>query len=145
MAYNFRFYAVRTMPRREKRVAEDILKVAKRTGKDVEQALFHPTTKGYVYVECRSQKELEEVLELVASAKGVVGEIPPGQMEKLFTVTPTLDNIKEYEPVLITQGPNKGERGVVEKLDGQQAYVKVDDGLMSRRLEVPLGWLERVE
>ncbi|MCK4718139.1 MAG: hypothetical protein KAT70_05675, partial [Thermoplasmata archaeon] len=143
MPYDFRFYAVRTNPKREKRVAEDISRIAKRMKLDVSQVLHHPTTKGYVYVECRSQQELERMLKMVPSHKGIVGEIPPDQIEELFAVEPSLDEIKEYEKVVVSQGPDKGTVGVVERIDGKEAVIMVEDPIMPRRIIVPLGRLER--
>lgn len=126
-------------------MAEDISRVAKRLELEVSQTLFHPTTRGYVYVECRNQKELERILELIPSQKGLVGEIPPAQIEELFKAKHSLDEIKIYERAVVAQGPEKGSEGVVEKIENGEAVLMLDDPIMPRRITVGLGRLERKE
>ena len=143
MSYNLRFFAVRTASRREKRVAEDITKVSKRIGLEIGQVLFHPKTAGYVYVECAGPRELENILELVPSSKGIVGEISPGEVQNLFDVKATENPLREYDHVVISQGPEKGLEGLIEVISGAEAVILIDDPIMPRRITVPYSWLLR--
>ena len=119
------------------------MKAANRLGIEVGQVLFHPKTAGYVYVECAGPNELEKLLSLVPSSKGIVGEVPPGDVKNLFDVAAPDSPLKEYESVVVSQGPEKGSEGIIERIDGKDAVVLLDDPIMPRRMSAPLSWLRR--
>ncbi|MCD6461938.1 MAG: hypothetical protein J7L61_04265 [Thermoplasmata archaeon] len=146
--YTLRVFAVRTAGRREKSVAGKISSLSRQMGFGVEEVHFHPTTRGYVYVVCRNLAELEEIVKRIPDARQIVGEIPPEEA-RAFLSSPVKEEgktgieIREYDTVVIDQGPEAGSVGVVEKIEGKNAVVLINDGLMPRRVEVPVGFLSR--
>ncbi|GEM_PF-6662839 len=145
--YNLRVYVVRTAGKRERRTAEDLMKAARRLGIEISEVRYHPSTRGYVYVVCRNMDDLSEVVKRVPGARQIVGEMGWSEFEALFNAEPEFKKpggkIHEYDTVVITHGPEEGSRGMVESIKNGVAVVVLQDELIPRRVEVPLGHLKK--
>jgi transcriptional antiterminator NusG len=93
--------------------------------------------KGYVLVETISQALLEQAIQGIPHARGVVkGKTDFAEIEHLLTPKPAIAGIEEGNVVELVAGPFKGEKARVKRIDDRREEITVE--LFEAMVPIPI-------
>ncbi|MBS1263602.1 MAG: Transcription elongation factor Spt5 [Methanonatronarchaeales archaeon] len=111
-------YAVKTTVNQERTVADMLAQTAEREDLEVSAILSPDKLRGYFFVEASGAGQVEEAVNNVAHARGVVsGESSISEVEHFLKPKPMAAGINEGDIVELVSGPFKGEKAVVKRID----------------------------
>lgn len=120
-------YALKTTINQEKTVARMVVTKAKRAKVPVTAVLAPAELRGYVLVECFDREGLERVVRNVPHARGVVSGVTDlSEVEHFLTPKPSVAGIAEGDIVELVNGPFKGERARVQRIDEGKEEITVE-------------------
>lgn len=122
--YTMGIYAVKTTVNQERAVADLIANSLKSVGDHGVKAILAPEEmRGYVLIEADDPNIVEQVIQNIPHARGVVrgrrgsAEMKFDEIAHFLTPKPSVEGIEEGSIVEIISGPFKGERARVKKVD----------------------------
>lgn len=146
-------YAVRATAGQEKVVAELLYKAAvskidaiRNDGGDVYSILYTTGLKGYVLVEADSPGTVEDLARGVPKTRGLLlkekgniesaGIISLQEMEETLMPTPIVTTVSKSDLVELVQGPFKGERARIVRIDKDKNEITVE--LIEAAVPIPV-------
>ncbi|MFQ6105540.1 MAG: transcription elongation factor Spt5 [Candidatus Hydrothermarchaeaceae archaeon] len=132
-----KIFAVRTTIGQEKNVADMITNRANQEGFDIYSLLIPYEIRGYIMVEALDKTEIEKSLKGVSHSRGIVeGEIPLAEIEKFFEPKPMVTKVDIGDVVEVINGPFKGERARVVRVDLKKEEITVE--LFEAMVPIPI-------
>ena len=120
-------YVLKTTINQERRVAQTLATRAKRQDAHVLAILSPAELRGYVFVETTDREALERVVRGMPHAKGILkGDTGFSEVEHFLTPKPAVHGIEEGDIVELVQGPFKGERARVQRIDEAKEEITVE-------------------
>jgi len=130
-------YAIKTTANQERAVANLLALAAKKENYDIRAILVPNELKGYVLVETISQALLEQAIQGIPHARGVVkGKTDFAEIEHLLTPKPAIAGIEEGNIVELVAGPFKGEKARVKRIDDRREEITVE--LFEAMVPIPI-------
>lgn len=128
------YYSVKTTASHENTVVEMILNKA---GEDVVAGLAPEDMRGYVLIEAKDPSPIELAIEEVPHAQKLLrGEASETEVLEFLQPKSDVENVTEGDLVQITDGPYKGEKATVQKVDRANSRVKVE--LQEATVPIPI-------
>ncbi|HIH77827.1 MAG TPA: transcription elongation factor Spt5 [Halobacteria archaeon] len=121
-------YIVKTIAGEEKNVADlMLLKINTMSKTGIASILVPDKLKGYFMVEGAVLEEIEEIIKDIPHAKGVIkGEVPLSEIEPFLIPQPSTARVRVGDIVEIINGPFKGEKAKVKKVDMNKEEITVE-------------------
>jgi len=121
-------YIVKTIAGEEKNVADlMLLKINTMSKTGIASILVPDKLKGYFMVEGAVLEEIEEIIKDIPHAKGVIkGEVPLSEIEPFLIPQPSTARVRVGDIVEIINGPFKGEKARVKKVDMNKEEITVE-------------------
>jgi len=120
-------YAVKTAIGHERDVADSIAGRSTRQDIGVFSVLCPAKLRGYVLVEAMNPERLYEVVKGIRKARGMVeGETSFEEIDHFLTPKPLVADIMDGDIVELIQGPFKGEKARVQKIDENKEEITVE-------------------
>lgn len=120
-------YALKTTINQEKTVVGMVEHKAKKAKIGVVSVLSPGELRGYVLIEAMDREALEKLIKGVPHARGLVdGETALAEVEHFLTPKPTTTGIAEGDIVELVQGPFKGEKARVQRIDEGKEEITVE-------------------
>jgi transcriptional antiterminator NusG len=133
-------YAVKTTVNQEQAVAnmvESALGEQKSFEHGIKAIMVPEELKGYLLIEASFPEVLEQLLQSIPHARGLVkGEMELGEVEHFLTPRPSVTGIVEGSIIEIVSGPFKGERARVKKVD--EAHEEITIELFEAMVPIPV-------
>ena len=129
-------FAVRTIGGREAQVMEKISSKAKMDKLRIYSILHPRGIKGYIFVEAEEKDDVLKSIFKVRNAKGIVGEVGMGEVEKFLQPSAEQIKINTGDIVEIIAGPFRGERAKVKRVMKQKEEVIVE--LLEAAVPIPV-------
>lgn len=119
--------AVKTQINQEKNVADYIAALSKDNEFGVFSILSPKPVRGYVFMEVMNPERVEEAIDNMRKAKGVVeGETSLEEIEHFLAPKLAVEGIAEGDIVELSAGPFKGEKARVTKIDEDNDEITVE-------------------
>lgn len=121
-------YIVKTIAGEEKNVADlMLLKINTMSKTGIASILVPDKLRGYFMVEGAVLEEIEEIIKDIPHAKGVIkGEVPLSEIEPFLIPQPSTARVRVGDIVEIINGPFKGEKARVKKVDMNKEEITVE-------------------
>jgi transcriptional antiterminator NusG len=121
-------YALKTTINQEKTVVQMLShKAQKNKGSGIVAILSPAELRGYVLVEAEDRENLEKIIKGVPHARGLVGgETALTEVEHFLTPKPSVAGIAEGDIVELINGPFKGEKARVQRIDEGKEEITVE-------------------
>ncbi|MHB8604281.1 MAG: transcription elongation factor Spt5 [Thermoplasmatota archaeon] len=121
-------YALKTTINQEKTVVQMLSSKAQKHKEAGVVAILSPAElRGYVLVEADDRDELEKLIKGVPHARGLVGgETALTEVEHFLTPKPSVAGIAEGDIVELINGPFKGEKARVQRIDEGKEEITVE-------------------
>lgn len=132
-------YTVKTTVGQENLVVEMVAAKVREEGLEVYSALTIPGLRGYVMFEASDEMTLRRAIEGVPKIKGrglVAGEIKIEEIEPQLEAKHLMGTIKEGMTIEVIQGPFKGEKGRVLRVNTAKEEVTVE--LLEAAVKIPI-------
>jgi transcriptional antiterminator NusG len=133
-------YAVKTTVNQELAVANMVEGALGEEGvKDhgIKAIMVPEELKGYLLVEAAFPEALEQIIQSIPHARGLVkGEMSLEEVEHFLTPKPSITGILEGSIIEIVSGPFKGERARVKKVD--EAHEEITIELFEAMVPIPV-------
>lgn len=127
MASDSLIFVVKTTANQERSVANMITQVVRKEHLDIRAILAPDELKGYVLVEATEPGAVEQAIQTVPHARGVIkGRSTIEEIAHFLTPKPTVTGITEGAIIEITSGPFKGERARVKRVDEGHEEITVE-------------------
>lgn len=125
---DLKVYIVKTIAGEEKNVADlMLLKINTMNNTSIASILVPDKLKGYFMVEGTILEEIEDIIKGIPHAKGVIkGDVPLSEIEPFLTPQPSTARVKVGDIVEIINGPFKGEKARVKKVDMNKEEITVE-------------------
>lgn len=131
------FFAVKTTANREEQVIEYIAQYAEKRKLKVYSTFTPFGTRGYIFVEAASRRDVEEALFNVPYARGILSrEVPIADIEPLVIQEVTEINVIKNDIVEIISGPFKREKAKITRVDQAKQEVVVE--LLDAAVPIPI-------
>ncbi|MBI4392279.1 MAG: transcription elongation factor Spt5 [Euryarchaeota archaeon] len=120
-------YALKTTINQEKMVAQMVVTKATKQGIPVLAVLAPAELRGYILVECNDREGFEKMIKGVPHARGLIeGATKLTEIEHFLTPKPSVAGIAEGDIVELVQGPFKGEKARVQRIDEGKEEITVE-------------------
>lgn len=120
-------FVLKTTINQENNVANTLNVRAKRQEAPVLAILSPAELRGYVFVETDDRESLERLVRGMPHAKGLLkGDTAFTEVEHFLTPKPAVAGIEEGDIVELVQGPFKGERARVQRIDETKEEITVE-------------------
>jgi transcriptional antiterminator NusG len=130
-------YAIKTTANQERAVANLIALAAKKENYDIRAILVPKELKGYVLLETTSLEIVEQAIQGIPHARGVVkGRTKFAEVEHFLTPKPAVAGIEDGDIVELIAGPFKGERARVKRIDERREEITVE--LFEAMVPIPI-------
>lgn len=130
-------FALRTTANREDQVMDFISSNAQKKGLDVYSVIRPYDLRGYIFVEAKDRKVVEEVSYGVPYARGVLeSNLGYEDIEHMLEQVKIQVNIQKGDVVEIISGPFKREKAKVTRIDQQKDEVVVE--LLEAAVPIPI-------
>src|SRR5665648_55919 len=111
-------YAIKTTANQERAVANLLALTAKKENYDIRAILVPKELKGYVLIETNAFETVEQAIQGIPHARGVVkGSTKFAEIEHFLTPKPAVAGIENGDIIELIAGPFKGERARVQRID----------------------------
>ena len=135
-----RIFAVKTTVNQEHAVAnmvEGAIKEKPLSEHGLKAILVPDELRGYVLVEASFPEMLEQIVQSIPHARGLVkGDMGLEEIEHFLTPKPSVTGILEGSIIEIVSGPFKGERARVKKVD--EAHEEITIELFEAMVPIPV-------
>ncbi len=135
-----RIFAVKTTVNQEQAVAnmvEGAIKEKPLSEHGLKAILVPDELRGYVLVEASFPEMLEQIVQSIPHARGLVkGDMGLEEIEHFLTPKPSVTGILEGSIIEIVSGPFKGERARVKKVD--EAHEEITIELFEAMVPIPV-------
>jgi len=130
-------YAVKTTANQERAVANLLALAAKKENYDSRAILVPKELKGYVLVETTKFEIVEQAIQGIPHARGVVkGNTKFAEIEHFLTPKPAVAGIEDGDIIELIAGPFKGERARVKRIDERREEITVE--LFEAMVPIPI-------
>ncbi|MHC1636193.1 MAG: transcription elongation factor Spt5 [Candidatus Methanospirareceae archaeon] len=133
-------YAIKTTVKQEMAVANMIERAIRRRDKEehgIKAILVPDTLKGYVLVEASFPDVIEQVIQNIPHARGLIkGSMELSEIEHFLTPKPSVAGLTEGCIVEIVSGPFKGERARVKRVDEAREEITIE--LFEAMVPIPI-------
>ncbi|MFA4946206.1 MAG: transcription elongation factor Spt5 [Candidatus Micrarchaeia archaeon] len=120
-------FAYRVTAGQESIVADLLHEKARKKKVPINAFLISPRLKGYLIVESTSEVEAKQLITNVPHVKSVLPQpIPFVEIKSLLESKPAVVNFNKGDLVEVTNGPFKGERAKVVRIDPEKDDVTVE-------------------
>ncbi|BDC35504.1 MAG: transcription elongation factor Spt5 [Candidatus Methanoliparum thermophilum] len=121
-------YIVKTVAGEERNVADMIMtKINTMDKTSIASILVPYGLKGYFMIEGGVLEEIEEIVKGIPHAKGIIkGSVPLSEIEPFLMPQPSAAKVKIGDIVEIINGPFKGEKAKVKKVDINKEEITVE-------------------
>jgi len=135
-----RIFAVKTTVNQEQAVAnmvEGAIKEKPLSEHGLKAILVPDELRGYVLVEASFPEMLEQIVQSIPHARGLVkGDMGLEEIEHFLTPKPSVTGILEGNIIELVSGPFKGERARVKKVD--EAHEEITIELFEAMVPIPV-------
>jgi transcriptional antiterminator NusG len=130
-------YAIKTTANQERAVANLLALAAKKENYDIRAILVPKELKGYVLVETTKFEIVEQAIQGIPHARGVVkGNTKFAEIEHFLTPKPAVAGIEDGDIIELIAGPFKGERARVKRIDERREEITVE--LFEAMVPIPI-------
>ena len=130
-------YAIKTTANQERAVANLLALAAKKENYDIRAILVPIELKGYVLVETTKFEIVEQAIQGIPHARGVVkGNTKFAEIEHFLTPKPAVAGIEDGDIIELIAGPFKGERARVKRIDERREEITVE--LFEAMVPIPI-------
>ena len=130
-------FVLKTTSNREDQVLDFLAANVKKKGLEVYSAFRPHGTRGYVFVEARSKKDVEEAYYGVPYARGLLARpVDFSEIESLIGHAKVQVNIRPNDIVEIISGPFKRDRAKVVRVDKLKDEVVIE--LLEAAIPIPM-------
>ena len=130
-------YAIKTTANQERAVANLLALTAKKENYDIRSILVPKELKGYVLIETNSFETVEQAIQGIPHARGVVkGSTKFAEIEHFLTPKPAVAGIEDGDIIELIAGPFKGERARVKRIDERREEITVE--LFEAMVPIPI-------
>jgi transcriptional antiterminator NusG len=120
-------YVIKTTINQEENVAKMVESKAEREGAPVLAMLAPNELRGYLFVEAAERRPLEQITQNIRHAKTLLDdETDIADIEHFLTPKPAVEGIEEGDIVELSEGPFKGERARVQRIDEKDEEITVE-------------------
>jgi transcriptional antiterminator NusG len=128
-------YAIKTTANQERAVANLLALAAKKENYDIRAILVPKELKGYVLVETTKFEIVEQAIQGIPHARGVVNT-KFAEIEHFLTPKPAVAGIEDGDIIELIAGPFKGERARVKRIDERREEITVE--LFEAMVPIPI-------
>ncbi|MDD1725305.1 MAG: transcription elongation factor Spt5 [Euryarchaeota archaeon] len=130
-------YAIKTTANQERAVANLLALTAKKENYDIRAILVPKELKGYVLIETNAFETVEQAIQGIPHARGVVkGSTKFAEIEHFLTPKPAVAGIENGDIIELIAGPFKGERARVKRIDERREEITVE--LFEAMVPIPI-------
>lgn len=120
-------YVIKTTINQEQNVAQMVSSKAQKTGAPVLAMLAPNELRGYLFVEAAERRQLEDIVRNIRHAKTLLDDQTDiADIEHFLTPKPSVEGIEEGDIVELSEGPFKGERARVQRIDEKDEEITVE-------------------
>jgi transcriptional antiterminator NusG len=120
-------FVIKTTINQEENVAKMVQSKAEREGAPVLATLAPNELRGYLFVEAAERRPLEEIAQNIRHAKTLLdSKTDIADIEHFLTPKPAVEGIEEGDIVELSEGPFKGERARVQRIDEKAEEITVE-------------------
>jgi len=120
-------FVIKTTINQEENVAKMVESKAEREGAPILAALAPNELRGYLFVEAAERRPLEQITQNIRHAKTLLdSKTDIADIEHFLTPKPAVEGIEEGDIVELSEGPFKGERARVQRIDEKDEEITVE-------------------
>ncbi len=120
-------YVIKTTINQEENVANMVSSKAEKEDAPVLAMLAPNELRGYLFVEASDRRPLEEITRNIRHAKTLLNDKTDiTDIEHFLTPKPAVEGIEEGDIVELSEGPFKGERARVQRIDEKAEEITVE-------------------
>ncbi|MEM3364557.1 MAG: transcription elongation factor Spt5 [Candidatus Micrarchaeia archaeon] len=139
------YYALRVTAGQEKIVADLLKNRISKLKINISSILVLDGFKGYVIVEAAEEADVKKAAFQVPNIKGVLpGEVSADEIKKMIDAKPQIFSIAKGDVVEVINGPFKGDRAKVVKIDleKEEATIELLEVTVPIPITTKLSWLK---
>ncbi len=139
------FYALRITAGQEKIIAELLKNKTINDKLDIYSILMLDNFKGYIIVEALDESTARKLAFQMPNVKGVLpGEVDGEEIVQLMEKKPPIYNVEKGDIVEVINGPFKGDRAKVIKIDleKEESTIELLEAAMPIPITTKLSWLK---